>query len=177
MPLLSTLSRAVLTVLATLAVPATTLTAQSKLSPTEEKIAVAIDKHQDANLRFLEQIVNTNSGTMNSAGVIAVKDQIQPRLEALGFNVTWVSMQSLTNRAGDLVAEHPCPSGEGKCGKRFLLIGHMDTVFEPASSFQEYAILPNSENKRAVGPGVSDMKGGLVIMLAALEALHDSGAL
>ena len=53
----------------------------------------------------------------------------------------------------------------------------MDTVFEPASSFQKYAVLPNTEGKRATGPGISDMKGGLVIMLTALEALHDTGAL
>jgi glutamate carboxypeptidase len=151
--------------------------AQSQLSPLEQKIAAAVDTHLAANQSFLEQIVNINSGTMNSPGVIAVKDQLQPRLEALGFHVRWVPMQSLTNRAGDLVAEHPCPAGEGKCGKRFLLIGHMDTVFEPASSFQKYAILPDTDGKRATGPGISDMKGGLVIMLAALEALHETGAL
>lgn len=151
--------------------------AQATLTAPEQKIAAAVDAHLAANQSFLEQLVNINSGTMNSAGVIAVKDQIQPRLEALGFHVRWVPMKSLTNRAGDLVAEHPCLAGEGKCGKRFLLIGHMDTVFEPASSFQKYAVLPGTDSKRATGPGISDMKGGLVIMLAALEALHDTGAL
>jgi glutamate carboxypeptidase len=151
--------------------------AQAVLTTQEQMIADAVNTHLSDDQSFLEQLVNINSGTMNSAGVIAVKDQMQPRLEALGFKVRWMPMQSLTNRAGDLVAEHPCPTGEGKCGKRFLLIGHMDTVFEPASSFQKYAILPNTDGKRATGPGISDMKGGLVIMLAALEALHDTGAL
>lgn len=150
---------------------------QLQLSPVEQKIAASIDTHLAANQRFLEQLVDINSGTMNMAGVIAVKDQIQPRLEALGFQVRWVPMQSLTQRAGDLVAEHLCAAGEGKCGKRFLLIGHMDTVFEPASSFQKYAVLPDTGGKRATGPGISDMKGGLVVMLAALEALHENGAL
>jgi len=41
-------------------------------------------------------------------------------------------------RAGDLVAEHPCPLGAGMCGKRLLLIGHMDTVFDASSPFQKY---------------------------------------
>ena len=142
-----------------------------------QKIAASVDSHLAANQAFLEQLININSGTMNLPGVIAVKDQIQPRLEALGFHVRWVPMQQLTQRAGDLVAEHACPAGEGKCGKRLLLIGHMDTVFEPASSFQKYAILPNAEGRRATGPGIADMKGGLVVMLAALQALHDTGTL
>jgi glutamate carboxypeptidase len=114
---------------------------------------------------------------MHFAGVEAVKDVLVPRIESLGFNVRWIPMQSLTGRAGDLVAEHPCSTGEGKCGKRLLLIGHMDTVFEPSSSFQKYAIVPNTDNKVATGPGVSDMKGGLVIMLAALQAMKETSAL
>jgi glutamate carboxypeptidase len=80
-------------------------------------------------------------------------------------------------RAGDLVAEHPCPGGSGKCGKRLLLIGHMDTVFEPSSSFQRYAIVPGTDGKVATGPGVNDMKGGLVVMLTALKAMKAAGTL
>src|SRR5277367_3033135 len=90
-------------------------------------------------------------------------------------------MQSQTGRAGNLVAEHLCPAGEGQCGKKLLLIGHMDTVFEPNSSFQKYALVPNTaanpDAKIATGPGVADMKGGLVVMLAALRAMHEAGVL
>ena len=86
-------------------------------------------------------------------------------------------MQSQTARAGDLVAEHLCPAGEGRCGKKLLLIGHMDTVFEPSSSFQKYALVPNTDGKIATGPGVADMKGGLVVMLAALQAMLEAGVL
>jgi glutamate carboxypeptidase len=53
----------------------------------------------------------------------------------------------------------------------------MDTVFEPSSSFQKYAIVPNAAGKIATGPGVADMKGGLVVMLAALRAMREAGAL
>jgi glutamate carboxypeptidase len=147
------------------------------LSPAELAIVSHVDAHVAQNIAFLKQLVDINSGTMNSPGVVAVKNLIQPRLEALGFKITWVPMQALTNRAGDLVAEHACPSGEGKCGKRFLLIGHMDTVFEPSSTFQKYAIVPNTDNRGATGPGVDDMKGGLVIMLTALDAMKAAGAL
>jgi glutamate carboxypeptidase len=147
------------------------------LSPMEQTMAAAVDSHNAADRQFLEKIVDVNSGTMHFAGVEAVKDLLAPQFEALGFKVHWVPMQSETDRAGDLVAEHPCPQGEGRCGKRLLLIGHMDTVFEPSSSFQKYSLVAGTDGKVATGPGVADMKGGLVIMLAALRAMKDAGAL
>ena len=70
-----------------------------------------------------------------------------------------------------------CAAGTGKCGKRMLLIGHMDTVFEPSSSFQKYSIVPGTNGNVATGPGVNDMKGGLVVMLTALKAMKAAGAL
>jgi glutamate carboxypeptidase len=85
------------------------------------------------------------------------------------------------HRAGDLVAEHPCPIGAGACGKRLLLIGHMDTVFEKESSFQVYSVLPGGDGSAtgniAAGPGTNDMKGGLVVMLVALGAMQSAGVL
>ena len=136
-----------------------------------------IDAESPAAVALLEQIVNINSGTMNLPGVVAVKDVVMPQIEALGFKVRWVPMEPFDQRAGDLVAEHPCAAGAGKCGKRLLLIGHMDTVFEPSSVFQRYSIVPGTEGKIATGPGVNDMKGGLVVMLSALKAMKAAGAL
>ena len=149
----------------------------SSLSPLEQKIAKSIDAHDVADRALLQQIVDINSGTMHFAGVEAVKDVLVPHLESLGFKARWAPMQAATERAGDLVAVHACSQGEGKCGKRFLLIGHMDTVFEPSSTFQKYSIVPGTEGKVATGPGVSDMKGGLIVMLAALRAMQEAGAL
>jgi glutamate carboxypeptidase len=140
-------------------------------------MASRIDAHLADDELLLEQVVDINSGTMHLAGVEVVKDVFAPRFEALGFHVEWVPMQSETGRAGDLVAEHLCPQGEGHCGKRMLLIGHMDTVFEPSSPFQRYAVVPGTDGKVATGPGVADMKGGLVIMLSALRAMKETGAL
>jgi glutamate carboxypeptidase len=147
------------------------------LTPLETRIAAAVDAGSAADRALLEQLVNINSGTMHLAGVVAVKDVLVPRLQALGFQVHWIPMDTVTGRAGDLVAEHPCPAGTGHCGKRLLLIGHMDTVFEPSSTFQRYAPVPDSAGKAASGPGVADMKGGLVIMLAALQAMKQASAL
>jgi glutamate carboxypeptidase len=148
-----------------------------KMSPVESAMVRAVDTETPAGMALLENIVNINSGTMNLAGVVAVKDVIAPRIEALGFKVQWMPMQSLDGRAGDLVAEHACPAGTGKCGKRILLIGHMDTVFEPSSSFQRFSIVPGTNGNVATGPGVNDMKGGLVVMLMALEAMKVAGVL
>src|SRR6202789_297142 len=149
----------------------------SKMDPAESAMVKAVDAETPAAIALMEQIVNINSGTMNLAGVVAVKDVIAPQLEALGFKVQWMPMESLDGRAGDLVAEHVCAAGTGKCGKRILLIGHMDTVFEPSSSFQKYSIVPGTNGNVATGPGVNDMKGGLVVMLTALKAMKAAGAL
>ena len=148
-----------------------------QLTQMERQMAASIDARNAADQALLQQIVDINSGTMHLAGVEAVKDVLVPKFEALGFKVRWVPMQSLTARAGDLVAEHPCPQGAGKCGQRLLLVGHMDTVFESASSFQKYAIVPGSNGNVATGPGIADMKGGLVIMLSALRAMQEAGVL
>lgn len=137
----------------------------------------SVDRNNAANLKLLDTLVNTNSGTMNQPGVIAVKDIVAPRFEQLGFHIEWHPMAEVTHRAGDLVAVHACPRGEGKCGKRLLLIGHMDTVFEPDSSFQKYALEAGLGGTVASGPGIADMKGGLVVMLAALTAMKDAGVL
>ena len=147
------------------------------MTPVEHAMVKAVDAETPASIALLENIVNINSGTMNLAGVVAVKDVLAPRIEALGFKVQWMPMQGLDGRAGDLVAEHSCPAGTGKCGKRILLIGHMDTVFELSSSFQRYSIVPGTNGNVATGPGVNDMKGGLVVMLTALEAMKAAGAL
>src|SRR5713101_5296201 len=156
----------------------TTASAQTPtLAPVEGAMVQAVDAETPAATTLLERLVNINSGTMNLAGVVAVKDVLVPWIEALGFKVQWVPMESLDGRAGDLVAEHACPAGTRKCGKRILLIGHMDTVFEPNSSFQKYSIVPGTNGNVATGPGVNDMKGGLVVMLAALQAMKTAGVL
>ena len=137
----------------------------------------AVDAEAPAAVALLERLVDINSGTMNLPGVVKVKDVIEPELQALGFKTKWVPMDQLTARAGDLIAEHPCALGTGKCGRKILLIGHMDTVFELNSTFQKYEIVPGTNGRVATGPGTDDMKGGLVVMLSALKAMKAAGVL
>jgi glutamate carboxypeptidase len=152
---------------------ASVLSAQTRpsLSPEQQAIVSYIDANETASNALLEKLVNINSGTHNLEGVRAVAEIMQQQLTDLGFHVQFIPMPQV-ERAGVLVAEHRCPE-PGKCGKRMLLIGHMDTVFEKSSPFQTWSVNGNI----ATGPGVNDMKGGLVDMLFALKALQAAGVL
>jgi glutamate carboxypeptidase len=114
-------------------------------------------------------MVNQNSGSLNLEGVEAVGRMMHAELEALGFEVRWVPMREV-GRAGHIVAVH---RGNGR-GRRMLLIGHLDTVFEPDSPFQRFV---RKDADTAEGPGIEDDKGGMVVMLAALRAMHAVGTL
>lgn len=141
--------------------------AQSSLTPDEQAIVKFVDAHNDEGLKLLERVVNINSGTQNLAGVREVGKVFRAELDALGFKTTWVDGAPF-KRAGHLVAEHR------GAGPRFLLIGHLDTVFEADSPFQKFERVSATA---ARGPGIIDMKGGDVIIIQALKALNAVGAL
>ncbi|HEY7513136.1 MAG TPA: M20/M25/M40 family metallo-hydrolase, partial [Vicinamibacteria bacterium] len=138
------------------------------LSEVESRIVAHIDAHAEEAVRLLERLVNINSGTMNHEGVRRVGEAIRPRLAAAGFETTWIDMPEQVDRAGHLFAFR-----RGERGRRVLLIGHLDTVFEADSPFQTF----EREGERARGPGTEDMKGGDVVIVHALEALQAVGAL
>ena len=142
-------------------------TTESLLSPEERVVGRAVDADNARTLALLQRIVDINSGTMNFAGVRRVADVLRAELDSLGFTTKWIDGASF-HRAGHLVAEHPGP------GPKLLLIGHLDTVFEPSSPFQKFERVDDST---ARGPGVIDMKGGDVIIIAALRALKSAGLL
>ena len=108
------------------------LPAQS-LSKKEKQILSMVDKNYAESLRFLERVVNINSGTNNLQGVREVGKIFNEEFTRIGFNTQWIDMPEEMKRAGHLFAEHT-----GTKGKRLLLIGHLDTVFEPDSPFQKW---------------------------------------
>ncbi len=144
------------------------LAAPAAAGPTENKMRATIAAEQARSEALLERLVRQNSGSLNLAGVKAVGDLMRAELEPLGFTVAWEDMAT-TGRAGHLVATH---RGSAR-GKRILLIGHLDTVFETDSPFTGY----RREGRRAVGPGIGDDKGGMVVIVAALRAMHAAGTL
>ena len=141
--------------------------ARQHLTSEERAIVQHIDAHQEQALALLERAVNINSGTQNFAGVREVGKVFRAEFDALGFKTQWVDGAAF-KRAGHLVAEHPGP------GRKILLIGHLDTLFEPDSPFQKFERLSPTQGR---GPGAIDMKGGCVVMIHALQALAAAGAL
>jgi len=139
------------------------------LDSAEQEMAKFIDDTNASAMELLIEAININSGTMNFPGVRAVAEKLIPEFSALGFNARFRD-GAAWNRAGHLIAEHHVEGAEPK----LLLIGHLDTVFEPDSPFQEYEELGGGV---ARGPGISDMKGGNIIMLQALRALAAVGEL
>ena len=154
--------------LAATALIALPLPAAAQLSDAEQQMLTVVDQEQDRTLGLLERMVNQNSGTMNHAGVRAVGRMVEPEFKALGFTTEWVEAPG-TNRAGHFIARH-----KGKEGtKRLLLIGHLDTVFEPDSPFQRW----ERKGDDGTGPGAGDDKGGVAVMIAALRAMQAAGTL
>lgn len=139
----------------------------ASLSPDERAMVAFIDANNASAIALLEKSVNINSGTQNHDGVKQVGMLFRGEFDSLGFKTTWVEGAPF-QRAGHLIADHP---GQGP---RILLIGHLDTVFEPDSPFQKYERISDVAAK---GPGITDMKGGNVIMVQALKALHSAGVL
>lgn len=140
--------------------------AHAQVSEAEQAMVRTVAQERDRHIALLERLVNQNSGTLNLAGVRAVGTLVTAELEPLGFAVQWVDMAE-TGRAGHLIATHPGP------GRNVLLIGHLDTVFEADGPFQTF----QREGSRAVGPGIGDDKGGVVVVIAAMRALQASGLL
>ncbi|MDP3313207.1 M20/M25/M40 family metallo-hydrolase [Lutibacter sp.] len=139
------------------------------ISKTEKKILSTVEKNNAEAISFLETVVNINSGSLNPEGVKKVGMVFKDAFQSINFNTNWIEMPTEMNRSGHLFAET-----RGTKGKKLLLIGHLDTVFEEDSPFQKYEKLNDSI---AIGPGVNDMKGGNIIILYALRALQENGLL
>jgi glutamate carboxypeptidase len=149
-----------------LLVPGVSL-AQKPLGKTEVRIRDHVRRTTEAQLALLERVVNIPSGTLNLQGVRQVGEVFRAEFDALGFKTRWVEMPPEMGRAGHLMAEHP-----GKPGAlRVLLIGHLDTVHEGAG------LKFVRDGAVARGAGTQDIKGGDVILLTALQALKEAGAL
>ncbi|MEO7658971.1 MAG: M20/M25/M40 family metallo-hydrolase [Pyrinomonadaceae bacterium] len=113
---------------------------------------------------MLERSVNIESPTEDIAGVNLTGADMRKELEAIGMSATWIDMPPVMKRAGHLVAET-----KGSKGKRLLLLGHLDTVLRG----EKFRI----EGDTAFGTGIGDMKGGNIILVHALQALHAAGVL
>lgn len=116
-----------------------------------------------AYLDDLERLVNIDCGSYTPDGVNEVARWVEDFMTDLGADV--VAHPDPEGRLGDtLVATFNGRAG----GARALLIGHMDTVFDPGTTAERPFRI---EDGVAYGPGVTDMKGGLLAGLYALKAI------
>jgi len=162
-----------------LALPARPGAADELLSAGDVELRVAIGERQSEMVERLADWVERNTGTWNTAGLEAFAPLLADELRKLDFAVTLVPSAPLEipgrkdPHTGPIVLAERRASLEPEHAHRFLLMGHFDTVFEPDAEFQHWRLDPERPD-RATGPGASDMKGGLVVLLEALRALAES---
>ncbi|MFL5679949.1 MAG: M20 family metallopeptidase [Chloroflexota bacterium] len=142
------------------------------IEPTElEAIESIVRASLPSFLADLEQLVNTDCGSYTKSGVDKVGAWVGATFERLGAVVEHREHATL---GGTVIGTW---EGRPDSGPRVLLIGHMDTVFdEGVAAERPFRI----EDGVAHGPGVTDMKGGLlagIYALGALRALSGDGSL
>lgn len=148
------------------------------LTSEEQKLCRLISQRGPALLEDLRLHVAIPTGGFNQAGLDETRDRFGDRLVKLGGRSELIPGDP---KPDWLDADRPASAapptlicrGPAGPGKRILISGHLDTVHDPAGPFRELTIA--ADGKTATGPGCVDMKGGLVIAVAALEALAEAG--
>lgn len=147
------------------------------LTQLEREISAAVNARRDALFADLKHHVETPTGGNNTAALDASRAILLDRLARLGATTTLVPGDPkpdwLLGASGGSIPPTGIASrisGDPSL-TRILLAGHLDTVHDPAGPFQKLTV--NTDGKAAIGPGCVDMKGGIVIAVAALEVLHE----
>jgi glutamate carboxypeptidase len=132
----------------------------------DAKVWAAAEAAKSAQLKLLEQVVNVDSGTGDVEGGRKIAAILSERLKAMGYSVESVKAEA------DGLPENTVATLTGTGKGRLLLIGHIDTVFEPGTVAKRPFRM---DAEKAYGPGVSDEKGGVIEGVYTLQLLHDLG--
>lgn len=150
------------------------------LSAPEEKLCRLIAARERALLDDLRLHVGLPTGGNNTAALDETRERLTFRLAAIGAKNEFVPGDPKPDwlfgaRGGHVPPTAVCRRARtaSKTSPGILLAGHLDTVHDPVGPFRELSLAP--DRKSATGPGCVDMKGGLVTMVAALEALAEAG--
>ena len=145
----------------------------------ETDIAARLRERQGAMERDLAEWVAIPTCSGHEPGLSRFRAIMRARLQALGADISEIAGEQRPAwlvQPGQAADAAPPPAlravARAGAGRRVLLTGHLDTVHDPFGPFQS---LTRSSQTRAVGPGAIDMKGGLVIMVHALEVLAELG--
>lgn len=135
-------------------------------APVQADLLAAAQAARPAVIRTLEQLVNIETGTGDAQGLAAMATLLEQRLKDLGASVT------RHKAAGGVAGDNLVGRITGKGGRKLLLMAHMDTVYVRGT----LAKAPfRVEGERAYGPGIADDKGGIAVILHALELLKARG--
>jgi glutamate carboxypeptidase len=161
------------------------------LSQIESRLCKSIEQRRGAMLDDLRLHVGLPTGGGNAAALDETRRRLCDRLRAIGATCElvpgdprpeWLYREDDDAPGGAIPPTAVCRIGDWRTGAAaahsrgtIMLSGHLDTVHDPRGTFRELTISP--DGARATGPGCVDMKGGLVIAMAALEALAECGAL
>jgi len=118
------------------------------------------------SLKFLEEMVNLESPSLDKSLVDKFARFVGPKFEGLGGQIDYVP----ADRFGD----HLRARFTGKSNERVLLLGHMDTVWPGGETGKRPFRI---DSGKATGPGVFDMKAGILLMWMAVQGLQKRGAL
>lgn len=124
-----------------------------------------IDAHREEMVQLWQELVNMESGSQNKPGIDAVAGKIQQVLADSGAVTKVIELEQAGNM---LVGEF----GSDRQQAKVLFLGHMDTVFSLGTVAKRPFTI---KDDKAYGPGVLDMKGGIVVALYAMKALEAAG--
>ncbi len=134
--------------------------------PMIDQVQGLLRERETAAISLLETLVNVNSFTDNRAGGVLVCEMLAAELRSID-GIASVRTVDSERFAPHLVVQ------TGPTDANFVaLVGHLDTVFPPGT-FEGF----RRDGALIRGPGVLDMKGGLVVVLEALRALSRLGVL
>jgi len=140
-----------------------------------KKLVDIIKHNQKTMVTQLHQFCDINSGTTNLPGLALMAEILQAAYKPIvdTLQIKKLPPFSIINMEGKTI-QQPCGemllfSKRPHLKRRVLLCGHMDTVYAASSPFQKITYVNDNYIK---GPGVADMKGGLIVMLHALSAFE-----
>lgn len=131
----------------------------------ENKLNNYLDDIKDEPLSHIKALVEMESYSYDIEGVNRVGNYMIRQFERIGMNIETIPQKNI----GDQIVGRCAFGGEG----RVLILGHLDTVW-PKHTIDEWPF-EITEDGFAVGPGVGDMKGGLIVALSAIESLIKTG--
>lgn len=150
-----------------------------QLTELEQRVAKNIESRANELLEDLRLHVSIPTGGNNQPAIEETRERFGIRLQELGAKThmvpgdpkpEWLQGDQHNYYTPPTVV---CERLNGATENRVLVAGHLDTVHDPEGDFLDLSISP--DGKTALGPGCVDMKGGLVIAVAALEALEECG--